>query len=96
LRVAIAPSRNSSNKLATTRSSGSELLGKYASIVAELPCLRQKTTPSASTLGVVKLALHASALHKLCRNPTDGSNLLGANAGVTAGLPCLWQKMKLP
>jgi hypothetical protein len=96
LKVAIAPSRNSSNKLAAARLSGSKLLGKYASVVAELPCLRQKTTPSASTLGVVELAPHASAPHKLCRNPTDGSNLLGANAGVAAGLPRLRQKRNYP
>jgi hypothetical protein len=51
LKVVIAPSGNSSNKLATTRSSGSKMLGKNASIVAELPCLMQKnkTTLSAST-----------------------------------------------
>jgi hypothetical protein len=62
-----------------------------------LPCLRQKneTTPSASTLDVVKVAPHMGALNELRRNPISESNPLGANAGITAGLPCLRQKMKL-
>jgi hypothetical protein len=98
LKVAIAPSRNSSNKLAATRSSGSKLLGRYASTVATLPCLRQKnkTTSSASTLDVVEVAPHMSALHEFGRNQISGSNSLGANAGIAAGLPCVRQKMKLP
>jgi hypothetical protein len=98
LEVAIAPSRNSSNKLAVTRSGRPNLLGKTASIVAGLPCIRQrknKATQSASTLGVVEVAPYASALQKLGRNRTDGSDLLGANAGIAAGLPCFWQKTKL-
>jgi hypothetical protein len=39
-RVVIAPSGYSSNKLATTRPSGSELLGRNTSIIVELPCVR--------------------------------------------------------
>jgi hypothetical protein len=40
--VVVAPSRNPTNKLAVTRLSRSNLLGKNASIVARLPCLRQR------------------------------------------------------
>jgi hypothetical protein len=69
------------------------LLGKNASIVAELPCVGQKnkTTPSAATLDVVRVAPCMSALHKLDRTRMDGSDLLGANAGVAAGMLCSWQ-----
>jgi hypothetical protein len=59
-----------------------------------LKAKKNKTTPSASTLGVVKITPHASMLHKLGRNRTDGSNLLGVNAGTAVSLPCLWQKNK--
>jgi hypothetical protein len=64
------------------------------SIVAELPCLRQKneTTPSATTLDVLEVAPHMSVLHKLGRIRADGSNLLGASVGITAGLLWFWQK----
>jgi hypothetical protein len=74
------------------------LLGKSASIVTGLPCVRQKnkTTPSATTLDVVEVAPHMSTLHKLGRTRTDGSNLLRASAGITAGLPCFWQKRNYP
>jgi hypothetical protein len=56
--VVVAPSRNPSNKLDITRSSGPNRLGKNASIVARLSCLWQKneTTPSPPTLGVVEIA----------------------------------------
>jgi hypothetical protein len=67
MEVAIAPSRNSSNNLAITRSGRPNLLGKNASIVAELPCLRQRkneATQSASSLDVVEVAPHMSALHE--------------------------------
>jgi hypothetical protein len=74
------------------------LLGENASIVAELPCLRQKnkTTPSAMTLDAVEVAPHMSALLELGKNRTDDSNSLGANAGITVILPCLWQKQNYP
>jgi hypothetical protein len=87
-------SKNSSNRLATTQLSGSKLLGKNASIITELPFVRQKnkTTPSAPTLGVVKVAPHMSALLELGENWTDGSNSLGADTGIAATLPCLWQE----
>jgi hypothetical protein len=68
LEVAIAPSRNSSNKLAITRSGRPNLLGNNASIIAGLPCLRQRkeneATQSASTLDVVEVAPHMSTLHE--------------------------------
>jgi hypothetical protein len=67
LEVAIAPSRNLSNKLAITRSGRPNLLGKNASIIAGLPCLRQRkneATQSASTLNVVEVAPHMSTLHE--------------------------------
>jgi hypothetical protein len=81
-----------------TRSGEPGLIGKNASIVAGLPCLRQKNeaTPSASTLDVVKVAPHMSALHELGRNRASGSNLLGANAGIAAGLPCFGKKQNYP
>jgi hypothetical protein len=93
-KVVIAPSGYSSNTVATTRLSGSTLLGKNASIIAELPCVRQKnkTTPSAPTLGVVEVAPHRGALLELVKNRTDDSNSFGANAGITVILPCLRQE----
>jgi hypothetical protein len=97
-KVVIAPNGYSSNKVATTLLSGSKLLGKNASIIAELPCVRQKnkTTPSAPTLGVVEVSPHMSALLELGKNRTDGSNSLGAEVGIAATLPCLWQERKYP
>jgi hypothetical protein len=72
-KVVIAPSGYSSNKVATTRPSGSKLLGNNASVIAELLCVRQKnkTTPSAPTLGVVAVAPHMGALFELGKNRTD-------------------------
>jgi hypothetical protein len=70
------------------------MLGKNASIIAEVLFVRQKnkTTLSAPTLGVVEVAPHMNALLELGKNRTDGSNSLGVDAGIAATLPCLWQE----
>jgi hypothetical protein len=77
--VEIAPHERASNKLGRNQSSGSNLLGKNASIVAQLPCFWQgvKIDPSAMTLGVVDIAPYASPSNKLGINQSNGSILLG-------------------
>jgi hypothetical protein len=68
-----------SNKLGINQSNGSILLGKNASIIAQLPCFRQgvEIAPSAMTLGVVDMAPYASPSNKLGINQSNGSILLG-------------------
>jgi hypothetical protein len=77
--VKIAPHERASNKLGRNQSSGSNLLGKNASIVAQLPCFWQgvEIAPSATTLGVVDIASYASPSNKLGINQSNGSILLG-------------------
>jgi hypothetical protein len=77
--VKIAPHVSASNKLGINQSSGSNLLGKNAIIVAQLPCFRQgvEIAPSATTLGIVDIAPHASPSNKLGINQSNGSILLG-------------------
>jgi hypothetical protein len=45
---------------------------------------KNETTPSATTLGVVKIAPHAGQSNKLGINQSDGSNCVGKNAIVIA------------
>jgi hypothetical protein len=56
-----------SNKLGMNQSNGSNLLGKNASIVMQLPCFRQgvEIAPGATTLGIVDIAPYASLSNKL-------------------------------
>jgi hypothetical protein len=77
--VGVALYVSASNKLGINQSSGSNLLGKNASIVAQLLCFRQgvEIAPSATTLGVVDIAPYASPSNKLGMNQTNGSILLG-------------------
>jgi hypothetical protein len=77
--VEIAPYVSASNKLGINQSSGSNLLGKNASIVTQLPCFRQgvEIAPSVMTLGVVDIAPYASPSNKLGINQSNGSTLLG-------------------
>jgi hypothetical protein len=77
--VKIAPHVSASNKLGINQSGGSNLLGKNADTVAQLPCLRQgvEIAPSATTLGVVNIALYVSPSNKLGINQSNGSILLG-------------------
>jgi hypothetical protein len=77
--VEIAPYVSASNKLGINQSSGSNLLEKNASIVAQLPCFRQgvEIAPSETTLGVVDIAPCASPSNKLGINQSNGSTLLG-------------------
>jgi hypothetical protein len=56
---------------------------------------RNEATPSATTLGVVKIAPHERASNKLGRNQSSGSNLLGKNASIVAQLPCFWQGVEI-
>jgi hypothetical protein len=73
------------------------LLGKNASIVAQLPCFRQgvEIAPSATTLGVVDIAPYASPSNKLGINKSNGSILLGKNASIIVQLPCFWQGVEI-
>jgi hypothetical protein len=77
--VEIAPHERASNQLGRNQSSGLNLLGKNASIVAQLLCFWQgvKIAPSAMTLGVVDIAPYASPSNKLGINQSNGSILLG-------------------
>jgi hypothetical protein len=77
--VEIATHERVSNKLGRNQSSGSNLLGKNASIIAQLPCFWQgvEIAPSATTLGVVDIALYASPSNELGINQSNGSILLG-------------------
>jgi hypothetical protein len=77
--VEIAPYVSASNKLGINQSSRSNLLGKNASIVAQLPCFQQgvKIAPSATAPDVVDIAPYASPSNKLGTNQTNGSTLLG-------------------
>jgi hypothetical protein len=77
--VEIAPHERASNKLGRNQSSGSNLLGKNASIVAQLPCFWQgvEIASSATTLGVVDIAPYASPPNKLGINQSNGPILLG-------------------
>jgi hypothetical protein len=70
---------SASNKLGINQSSGSNLLGKNASIVAQLSCFRQgvEIAPSATTLGVIDIAPYASPSNKLGINQSNVSTLLG-------------------
>jgi hypothetical protein len=73
--VVVAPSRNPSNKLDISRSSGSNRLGKktrassrdYRAYGKE-----NEITLSATTLGVVEIAPHMSASNKLGMNQSNG------------------------
>jgi hypothetical protein len=95
--VEIAPHVSASNKLGINQSSGSKLLGKNTNTVAQLPCLRQgvEIAPSATTLGVVDIALYASPSNKLGINQSNGSILLGKNVNIVAQLPCLRQGVEI-
>jgi hypothetical protein len=75
-----------SNKLGINQSSGSTLLGKNASIIAQLPCFQQgvKIAPSAATLGVVDVAKYASPSNKLGINQIERIDLVGKDAIVIA------------
>jgi hypothetical protein len=77
--VEIAPHECASNKLGRNQSSGSNLLGKNASIIAQLPCFWQgvEIALSATTLGIVDIAPYASPSNKLGINQSNGSILLG-------------------
>jgi hypothetical protein len=69
---------SASNKLGINQSSGSNLLGRNASIVAQLPCWQGvEIAPSAMTLGIVDIAPYASPSNKLGINQSNGSILLG-------------------
>jgi hypothetical protein len=76
--VEIAPHVSASNKLGINQLSGSNLLGKNVSIIAQLPFFRQgvKIAPSAMTLGVVDMAPYASPSNKLGTNQSNGLILL--------------------
>jgi hypothetical protein len=95
--VEIAPHVSASNKLGMNQSSGSNLLGKNVSTVAQLPCLRQgvEIAPSATTLGVVDIALYASPSNELGINQSNGSILLGKNANIIVQLPCFWREVEI-
>jgi hypothetical protein len=56
---------------------------------------KNKATPGATTLGVVKIAPHVSASNKLGITQSSGSNLLGKNANTVARLPCLRHGVKI-
>jgi hypothetical protein len=60
--VEIAPHVSTSNKLGVSQSNGSNLLGKNASIIAQLPRYWQgvEIAPSAVTLGIVDIAPYPS------------------------------------
>jgi hypothetical protein len=142
--VIVASSRNPSNNLDISRSSGSNQLEKNTSIIAKLPCLWQgkrnypkcndsgrsrncssyecvqqvryepierielvgnkrelrretavfmaenETTPSATTLDVVKIAPHASPSDKLGINLIERIKFVGKNASIAVRLPCFW------
>jgi hypothetical protein len=77
--VEIAPHVSAPNKLGINQSSGSNLLGKNASIITQLPCFRQgiKIALSAMTLGAVEIASYVSASNRLSINQSNGSILLG-------------------
>jgi hypothetical protein len=77
--VEITPRVSASNKLGINQSSGSNLLGKNASIITQLPCFWQgvEIAPSATTLGIVDIAPYASPSNKLGINQSNGSILLG-------------------
>jgi hypothetical protein len=77
--VKIAPHEHASNKLGRNQSSGSNLLGKNASIITQLPCFWQgvEIALSATTLGIVDIAPYASPSNKLGINQSNGSILLG-------------------
>jgi hypothetical protein len=77
--VEIAPHERESNKLGRNQSSRSNLLGKNASIIAQLPCFWQgvEIAPSETTLGVIDIAPYASPSNKLGINQSNGSILLG-------------------
>jgi hypothetical protein len=77
--VKMAPHKRVSNKLGRNQSSGSNLLGKNVSIVAQLPCFWQgvEIAPSATTLGIVDIAPYASPSNKLGINQSNRSTLLG-------------------
>jgi hypothetical protein len=95
--VEITPHVSASNKLGINQSSGSNLLGKNANTVAQLPCLRQgvEIAPSTTTLGVVDIAPYASPSNKLGINQLNGSILLGKNVSIIAQLPCFWQGVEI-
>jgi hypothetical protein len=95
--VEIAPHERASNNLGRNQSSGSNLLGKNASIVAQLPCFWQgvEIATSANTLGVVDIAPYASPSNKLGINQSNGSILSGKNANIVAQLPCLRQGVEI-
>jgi hypothetical protein len=95
--VEIAPHERASKKLGRNQSSGSNLLGKNVSIVAQLPCLWQgvEIASSATTLGLVDIAPYASPSNKLGINQSNGSILLGKNASIVTQLPCFWQGVKI-
>jgi hypothetical protein len=95
--IKIASHERASNKLGRNQSSGSNLLEKNVSIVAQLPCFWQgvEIAPSAMTLGVVDIAPYASPSNKLGINQSNGSILLGKNASIVAQLPCFWQGVEI-
>jgi hypothetical protein len=70
---------SASNKLGVNQSSGSNLLGKNASVVVQLPCFWRgvEIAPSATTLGVVNIAHCVSPSNRLGINQSIGSILLG-------------------
>jgi hypothetical protein len=95
--VEIAPHERASNKLGRNQSSESNLLGKNASIIAQLPCFWQRVeiAPSATTLGIVVIAPYASPSNKLGINQSNESILLGKNVSIIVQLPCFWQGVKI-
>jgi hypothetical protein len=56
---------------------------------------RNEATPSATTLGVVKIAPYECSSNKLGRNQSSGLNLLGKNASIITQLPCFWKGVKI-
>jgi hypothetical protein len=81
--VVVAPSRNPTNKLAITRSSRSNLLGKNVSIIARLPCLwqRKQNYPECTDSGCSRDRFSCERVQQGNYKPIEQIDFVGKGCG---------------